>query len=417
MRTTMIDTFRTGGWLRQTLLLLLVPLLAACDSLLDATNPSQVLESDLDNPALAGTLRDSALGRFECAFTSYVISTGVLAQELINSSGWANITDWGRLGEGVGTTTGTCPTTSNASAMGAYTAIQQARYLAEDGVRRIENFSAAAVPDRDLLLAQLNVYAGYSRLLLGEGYCEMAIDEGPLLTRADVVRSAIERFDAAESFAVGVGNEGLRFLAVLGRARARLDLGEHAAAAEDAARIPSGFVWNAQYSSSQPLRENRVFNINRPNRFLSVEPGRYAHLTVEGVPDHRVPVSSSGLLGHDGITAHWYQLKYSSAASPIPLASWEEAQLILAEARPAEAVAALNRLRAAEGLPAYTGNGSLEDVLEERRRQLFLEGHRLNDMVRHGLPFPTGFNHKGQQYGPITCMPLPEQEWRSNPNL
>jgi hypothetical protein len=56
-------------------------------------------------------------------------------------------------------------------------------------------------------------------------------------------------------------------------------------------------------------------------------------------------------------------------------------------------------------------------VLEERRRQLFLEGHRLNDMLRHDLPFPTGENHKGQAWGPITCMPLPDQERLNNPNI
>jgi hypothetical protein len=59
----------------------------------------------------------------------------------------------------------------------------------------------------------------------------------------------------------------------------------------------------------------------------------------------------------------------------------------------------------------------LADVLEERRRQLFSEGHRLNDMLRHDIPFPEGLNHKGQAYGNITCMPLPEQEKRANPEI
>ena len=48
---------------------------------------------------------------------------------------------------------------------------------------------------------------------------------------------------------------------------------------------------------------------------------------------------------------------------------------------------------------------------------LFTEGHRLGDMLRHNIPFPTGTNHKGQTYGPITCLPLPEQERLNNPNL
>jgi hypothetical protein len=56
-------------------------------------------------------------------------------------------------------------------------------------------------------------------------------------------------------------------------------------------------------------------------------------------------------------------------------------------------------------------------VLEERRRQLFSEGHRLGDMLRNDIPFPTGTNHKGQTYGPTTCLPLPDQERLNNPNL
>jgi hypothetical protein len=102
------------------------------------------------------------------------------------------------------------------------------------------------------------------------------------------------------------------------------------------------------------------------------------------------------------------------------MASWEEAQLIIAEARPAETVAAINRLRAAQDLPPLTvsgGENHIDLVLEERRRQLYMEGHRLNDMLRHNLPFPTGLNHKLQAYGPVTCIPLPLLERQNNPNL
>ncbi|MHB1225590.1 MAG: RagB/SusD family nutrient uptake outer membrane protein, partial [Gemmatimonadaceae bacterium] len=109
-----------------------------------------------------------------------------------------------------------------------------------------------------------------------------------------------------------------------------------------------------------------------------------------------------------------------TADTPIPMASWREAQLIIAEARPAEAVAAINRLRASQGIPAVTpaeGADVPALVLEERRRQLFSEGHRLNDMLRHDVAFPTGENHKGQPWGTMTCMPLPEQERQNNPNI
>ena len=38
-------------------------------------------------------------------------------------------------------------------------------------------------------------------------------------------------------------------------------------------------------------------------------------------------------------------------------------------------------------------------------------------MLRLGIPFPTGVNHKGQPWGTMTCMPLPDQEKLNNPNI
>ncbi len=276
------------------------------------------------------------------------------------------------------------------------------------------------MPAKDQMMGTMAAYAGFSYVLLGEGFCEMAIDQGPLMTRDQVLQEAEARFDQAISLAESAGDTGLRDLALAGRARTRLNLGNMDGAAADAERIPEGFVWHSEYSTVDGRRENRIYNLNRRNHNLGVDWRRYADLEVEGVPDHRVPVEDSGELGSDNQSPHCYQLKFPTPETPIPLASWEEAQLILAEARPSEAVAAINRIRASEGLPAFDpepGEDLLEAVLEERRRQLFSEGQRYNDMLRHGIEFPQGTNHKGQSYGPITCMPLPDQERNNNPNL
>lgn len=400
--------------------LLLGTAVAACDGgLLDVEIPGRVVSSSLNDPALANTLVNSALGRFECAYTSYVASTGMLSNEFINSSGWLNLNGWGWRGVELYSIDGGCPTGSDATGLGAYTPLQQARYVANEAARLITDFPDEEVEDKTEKLALLNAYSGYATQLLGEGFCEMAIDQGPEITREEVFALAEARFTAAIGFAETAGATNVRLMALNGRARARLNQGDLAGAAADAATIPEGFVWNAEYSTANPGRENRIFNLNRRNRYMSVDPARYADLTVEGEPDTRVVAVSTGLRGHDNATIHWIQEKYPTAASPIPMASWAEAQLILAEANPAQAEAAINRLRTAEGLPTLTigGQNVQEVVLEERRRQLFAEGHRLNDMIRYNLPFPQGANHKNQPYGPITCMPLPDQERNSNPNV
>ena len=84
------------------------------------------------------------------------------------------------------------------------------------------------------------------------------------------------------------------------------------------------------------------------------------------------------------------------------------------------AVQAINALRSNAGLPSFSSNDPTvirDQVIEERRRELFLEGHRLNDVLRLGLPFDTGLDPKGRPYGDTTCLPLPESEILNNPNI
>jgi hypothetical protein len=103
------------------------------------------------------------------------------------------------------------------------------------------------------------------------------------------------------------------------------------------------------------------------------------------------------------------------------MASYIEAQLILAEVQGgAQAITILNDLRFDEGLPALTPAEEADianTVIEERRRWLWSQGSRFGDMLRLGIPFPSGVNHKNQTYGNVTCMPLPDVERLNNPNI
>jgi hypothetical protein len=124
-------------------------------------------------------------------------------------------------------------------------------------------------------------------------------------------------------------------------------------------------------------------------------------------------------LGQDGATPYFQQQKYKTVSTPVPIASYAEAQLILAEASTdqAEKLAALNRVRALSSISPLTGTVTDDIVIEERRRQLFSEGQRYTDMLRKKLPFQTGTNRKGQTYSDLTCIPLPDVETQNNPNF
>jgi hypothetical protein len=206
----------------------------------------------------------------------------------------------------------------------------------------------------------------------------------------------------------------------VGRARVRLDLGKKAEAAADARLVPQGFVLNGSRSAVNARRSNRLAVDFHRNFFLSVDPS-FRGLTVGGMADPRVPVSDAARNGHDGQTRIFTQTKYRNDGDPIPIATWQEAQLIIAEAEGGQsAVTAINLVRASYGLPLFnsTDPAAIDaQVREERRRELYLEGHRLNDLLRFNLPFPSGNTHKGVAFGTTTCMPLPDVERLNNPNF
>jgi hypothetical protein len=264
-------------------------------------------------------------------------------------------------------------------------------------------------------------YAGYSYAVIGEGYCEATFDVSAPLTPTEVLALAEQRFDTAIALATQTANDNILNLALVGRARVRLDLGRGAEAAADAQLVAAGFVRYATYSSDTPRRENQVFSLNQGLRRATVDP-RYRGLTVGGIPDPRVNVTDAGRLGEDGIVPLWLQHKYESESSPIPIASWAEAQLIIAEAEGGQS--AVDRINALRGrftppLPAFASSDSatiMNQVREERRRELFLDGHRLGDMLRLNLPFDSGRNLKNQSFSSMTCIPLPYLETLNNPN-
>ena len=212
--------------------------------------------------------------------------------------------------------------------------------------------------------------------------------------------------------------------------------------AEPEALVTAGFVQNAIANAAGTNRQqNQVFLHTRVNNYSSVDPS-YVGLTFGGVADPRVAVNVTTTKGSDGQTFIRQVLKYADRGAPIPVASYDEARLILAEAHVAAgnlqgAVDIINALHTAVGLPQYNGAGQTAaqvkaQVVEERRRELFMEGQRLGDMNRYflprlpadGTPFPggggayasqscPGANAQGYPFG----FPLPDVERNNNPNI
>jgi starch-binding outer membrane protein, SusD/RagB family len=402
----------------------------ACNNLLDVDNPANVPTDLLSDPALAPALVSAALQTLQCGVEQFDATGGMLSGEYLSANGFVNnhIWEWRGIVE-IKAAPGQCGFGRNSTDMGFYTPLQQARFQLDDAFNRLDKFADADVPNRADQMATLRAYSGYSYLLLAEGMCDMTIDNGPKMTKAEVIAIAIDRFSDAITRATAVNDQSIVNMARVGRARAQLDLGKLTEAAADAILVPAGFVRNAEFTEGGVAsRENRIYNLTIRNDFLSVGDS-YRNLTVNGVagsvPDPRVKLLDAGKNGSDGVTRIWRQQKFvaQAGASPIPIASWNEAQLIYAEAVGGQdGLDAINRVRTANGVPtlagpAPTGQAFTDLILEERRRQLFSEGQRYVDMLRYNLPFQTGVNRKGQTFSTLTCVPLPDIETQNNPNF
>ena len=235
------------------------------------------------------------------------------------------------------------------------------------------------------------------------------------------------RFTRAIDAATTAGDGQILNLALVGRARAKLGLGDKAGAGADAALVPQGFSVVATRSSAKARRENFVYTYMYRELDGTVDVP-FRNVTFAGVPDSRVTVIDAGILGADAATPIFQPAKYPSIDTPIPVARWEEARLILAEADVAAgnvsgAVDIINTLHANADIPAF-GGGTVDEVqtqiIEERSRELFLEGQRLGDMIRYGLPlFPAAGTPfpGGGEFGTQVCFPLPNVERLNNPNI
>ena len=299
-----------------------------------------------------------------------------------------------------------------------------ARWSADNALRALETFTDDQVLQRDSLMAASALYAGFSLAHLGMAMCSAAIDEGPEITNQQLFAEAENRFGRALTLSQQAGIDHYTHAANVGLARVRLFQGNTAGAATAAALVPEGFLLETSASAAEARRYNRVFHSNVQARNYTVE-AQSRNLMTEGVEDPRSATVESGLRTSDGQIG-WIQMKFTGYDSPVPIARYEEAQLILAEAEGGQtAVDIIDDLRAAHGLPAYTGPTDAASIrnliIEERRRELFVEGFRMHDIHRFQVPLVpapgTEYPVKGGSYGNTTCLPLPDVERFNNPSI
>lgn len=328
---------------------------------------------------------------------------------------------------------------------GQWSRAHQARFLADEAIRRIEDLDPA---DRDAdVLATAYLYAGYTSRLLGEQMCQAVYDGGPAEANSDShLTNAITYFTQAAA----IGSGDVATAAVAGRAAAHVMLDNWASAVADASTIPAGFSYDAQYFSiGDDNQANRIYVAGKaePYKAHSQLFTWIAEYNPEtgGVADTD-PRVSWRVSGENGDAASaccgvipWNpQTKYTSDDANIELSSYEEMQLIIAENEItnnndiAAGMAIINALRTAAGVATEAVPATEAEAMTLLKREhaieMWLEGRRLPAMRRwyvnnvpgdlQPLEEISGDEAVGSHL--LTrdlCFPIPEGEVDTNPNI
>jgi len=395
---------------------------------LEVQNPSNIPASGLETPENAPLLVNGAIADFECAAGAYAVMGGEITDELIDATQTADRYPYERRKM---VSSDARYAVNNCIGLGVYTPLQTARFSALNVRSLLQGWTDAQVPGRDTLMATLSAYQAYSLVLLGEGFCSMVVSTldanrqivyGDSISRDSTFRLAVGSFTDAIS---GAATNEVRQMALVGRARAYTDLGQLVLARADAQQVDSGYVRYVTGSTISTRRNNRVWQENSVTSDNTTLDTVYTKMN-----DPRVPFSDKKRNSVTGY--HLYeQLKYSSASSPMRLASWDEARLITAEAdlaasnfTSADSIISIFRKRGGDSTAFTSINPDTVKaaLFDQRRREFFLEGQHLGDIIRFGASTfmpnpPAGTTFKGGgTYGTQLCLPLPDVEKNNNPN-
>ena len=353
-----------------------------------------------------------------------------------------------------------------------YGPIMRARWLADSVAGRIRTI----YPDsslRDARLARTYAIAGYHLVHLGEGWCEAPIPTGGAVYSAPVSSDsmfglAIARFDSAIMVAAAakIANEGadtpqgdryalaadsIRNLAYLGKARAALNRGDFALAADWAREVvgmgsSADWEYRVYYNSNTTLGLHNLY-AERLSGGAGVTVGSLSGTPFLGLDDARVPHpidDDTGLPQPEPATGGSFVVPNAPPSfstfngSPegadftygtsIRFASLLEAQYIIAEAEgpTAENIAFIESRRTAYPSSTATApttvDNFLANLIQQRSRDFYLDGHRMGDLRRYARLYDIELWQTGPYLGSATvtygdqkCWPLNSAEVTNNP--
>jgi starch-binding outer membrane protein, SusD/RagB family len=413
-----------NAYLRRTLPVLLAisasSLTAACSDFLDVKNPNS-LEAEGVDPARDRTLLSRSV------YQGFVSDYG---QQVVDQA-W--FTNEARVGDTFPTRNefGRRDIPETGSQSGNWSSMMDDIQFAERTIVQIEEAG------NSVDLARVYFTSGYGMVLLSEMFCEVTLAAGPQeprgpMTWEALLDTAIVRLTKASQIAGGeTGTEAtdLKWASTVGIARAQLQLGRKSAASATAASVPASFEYDLLHLDDPSNRNrlgNRVFSFSNARISLVVGPEWRA---IADGGDPRIAYVDMGRVAQDGVLEFFRQDKIQGWGDPDRLASGLEARYIKVEADgdPTAMLTLINERRAVGNQTPMAATTDMKALMDElmmqRGRDFWLEGHRLADFRRNpdNVPFiiPTGDNYYKPELGLVgnqTCWPVPKSEKDNNPN-
>ena len=411
----------------------------ACRDVLKVQDPQNFASSTLDNPILWPAIANGAEGDLMLPLDDFAIFTGMLSDELWDSSTWI---DWRDISTGAIRPNRPQGTFGD----GVQNSVLRARYSSQAAADRFTTGmgdSASTSP----LMVQVKTVDAMADLILAMGFCESPATQGTAAVSDTVMfKNALAKLTAVLTLAqnahyVKAADKTAQVNWITaGIARANLMSGNYDAALAAAQLIPVGFEKDAIFSSNSTAQNNNLFvqgnaGSNRSYTIRGIWASQIDTVSgsmkdwYSGQLDSRIPLqhdnnNSKGYnLGAGGVVKFFSNGKASLAAAPLAMAKYGEMVLIQAEVywRKGQFQTAIDKMnvnRAAAGLPNLvlptTGDISLwvrDALLSERFAQLFTEGFRMQDLYR--------FNLVTAKLGPgrLIKLPLSVTEAINNPNI
>lgn len=438
---------------------------AACSpsEILKVENPDIIDPGALTTPQGLAALHAGALGEFSLAVVGnnggtegQILVSGSFSDELGNSETFPTRKEYDQRGP---------IDLRNGTILAVFRNIQRARRA----LSRTSEVIKAVVesPATDPRIGEAYNLEGTVFNYFGENYCSgvpvsTATDDGtitfgPPISTTELFEQAVKLFDSALAYPA---NATVTNFAKVGKARALLNLGQHAAAGALVADVPTNFAYNTTHTLALGRQQNGVFVfLSQTERFTVANLDGGNGLPFRDALDPRVPWARIPAtdVGFDNATPQYDQGKYASETATLAVATGIEARLIEAEAALRAGdnttwLTKLNELRAGtdgiptvypagfpepETFPALTpladpGTGTAREDLMFRERAfwLYLSSHRLGDLRRlvrqygrsandvfpggGNAPFIINGNNKGGNFGDEVNLPISFDE-QNNP--